>query len=456
MATLQNVHGASLVPDISGSLNLLTQSFQKQQDIKRQQEAAAAKQKQIEQIMNGQTGMSSGSPAQGSSPQMGQEQLMRIAQIDPKLAETLQGIMERGDEIEIQQVKAETERGVREAALLQQAKTPKERINTLNSLAAAAQAEGRPIDRYVEIANMSPAQQDLELQRMQVMGTDIKSLTTPKEEKLTALEQQLQAAGLQPGTPEYQSAILNKVNGVLSPEALAQKQRIASAGSTRIENNVNSGGQQVEREELAKIDAKEYGRVLEKAEASQETLDNLNQLQSIDVETGALEPAKVALASIVEGFGVDASSIANVRNAEAFNSVSDRLVNNVLNKAKGPQTEQDAARARNTIASLKDTPGGKEFKINAMKALALRDIEMADFIKNEMDRQAERGEIKSYSNARSEWNKFKRETPLLSNSVKNPSTGLPVFFYEFRDNARRKRPNVTDEEIINAWRQVNG
>ena len=462
MATLESVNGASLVPNLNGGLGVLSQAFGGMMDRKRAQQAQQAQQQQIAQILGGtgapagQGGIPGATPGFNGGAPMGQEQLLRIAQINPEIAKTMQGVLERGDKLEMEQVKAETARGVRESSLLLAAKTPAERMKVFNNLAAAAAREGRPVDRYVEIANMPADQQELELQRMQVMGTEIASLI-PEAPKPTALEQQLQAAGLQPGTPEYQRAIRNNVEGILSPEALAQKQQIASAGksSTSVNMNVNSGGEDKEREEIAKIDAKQYGQVLEKASNSQETLDNLSQLELIDVQTGALEPAKVAMAAIAEGFGVDASGLANVANAQAYNAVANTLVNKVLNAAKGPQTEQDAARARQTIANLGDSPEGAKFKINAMKALAMRDIEMADFIQSRMDAQRENGEIVSFSKARTEWNNFKRETPLLSSAVKNPSTGLPVFFYEFKENAERKRPGITEQEVIDAWRKIN-
>jgi hypothetical protein len=267
--------------------------------------------------------------------------------------------------------------------------------------------------------------------------------------------QNAQAAGLKPGTQEYSQFIQNQLSGVKSPERLAQDKELAIAGKAETNVSVNSDGDAKEREELAKIDAKQYGQLLDQADASESIISNLEQLESIDVSTGALEPAKVAFAATLEGFGVDASAIANVPNAEAYNAVSERLVNTVLNRAKGPQTDQDAARIRQQISSLSGTEKGNAFKINSMKAIAMRDIEMRDFIQAEMERQELNGESRSYRKATYEWNKFKRQTPLLSSSVKNPETGLPVFFHEFKQNAERKRPGISREQVLEAWRQIN-
>jgi hypothetical protein len=443
MATLENVNGASLVPNFNGGLNMLNQAFGQRMDRKRAEEAQQAQQQQIQQILGGGQGGQSGATP-GFNGNVTPEQILRIGQIDPKMAEMMQGMLERNDKVEMEQAKAEVDRGTREATLISNAKTPAERMNVLNNLAAAAAAEGRPVTRYVDLMNMSPDQQELELERMKVMGADMQTLLAPPKP---------------PETDEIKTAdkILtrqfNPESGQM--EVIAEAARFNPNAGTNVRVDVNSGGESKEREEIAKIDAKQYGQVLEKASNSQETLDNLSQLELIDVQTGALEPAKVAMAAIVEGFGVDASGIANVSNAQAYNAVANTLVNKVLNAAKGPQTEQDAARARQTIANLGDTPEGGKFKINAMKALAMRDIEMADFIQSKMDAQRENDEIVSFSKARTEWNNFKRETPLLSSAVKNPATGLPVFFYEFKENAQRKRPGITEQEVIEAWRKIN-
>lgn len=178
MATLENVNGASLVPNFNGGLNMLNQAFGQRMDRKRAEEAQQAQQQQIAQIMGGgQGGMPGATP--GFNGNVTPEQILRIGQIDPKMAEMMQGMLERNDKVEMEQAKAEVDRGTREATLISNAKTPAERMNVLNNLAAAAAAENRPVNRYVELANMSPDQQELELERMKVMGADMQTLLAP-------------------------------------------------------------------------------------------------------------------------------------------------------------------------------------------------------------------------------------------------------------------------------------
>lgn len=243
----------------------------------------------------------------------------------------------------------------------------------------------------------------------------------------TSLQKNLEAAGLQQGTPEFQAAVL---------KATTKPQTVIGTGETE------------EVKALAKQRVARFGDIQKAADNATSLLDNLNQLDAIDVQTGALEPAKVAIAAVAEGFGIDASEIANATNAQAFNAVSGRLVNEVLNAATGPQTDQDADRARRTIATLGDTPGAAQFKNNSMRSVALRQVEQRDFIADQLDQD------KNLSQANKSWREFKRKTPALSSVVKGPE-GLPVFFYQFKDNAQQQRPGISEQEIIDAWRSVH-
>ena len=208
-------------------------------------------------------------------------------------------------------------------------------------------------------------------------------------------------------------------------------------------------GDKAERKAIAGIQAKRFEKIVNDAEGAKDALDNINQLESLDVRTGALEPAKASFAAVIESLGFDASGIANVANAQAFEGVSNRMVNDVLNRAKGPQTEGDAKRARSTLAALGNTPQANQFLNSSLKALALRQIERAEFIESIMEQD------KTFSEANKQWNAFKRKTPSLSDIVKTQS-GIPMFFYQFKERAQRIRPGITDEQIINAWRSKHG
>jgi len=141
-----------------------------------------------------------------------------------------------------------------------------------------------------------------------------------------------------------------------------------------------------------------------------------------------------------------------VAGAQGFNAISFRMVNAVLNQAKGPQTEGDAQRARSTIASLGNEGAANDFIIATMRANALRKIEQDEFYKDRL------GEGKSVTETRKEWKDYMEKTPSLSDvkNVRDPETGLPVYFYQFKERAIQNRPNVTQDQIVQAWRQANG
>ena len=264
-----------------------------------------------------------------------------------------------------------------------------------------------------------------EIDKILANGVALGILKTPQIP--TSLQQNLIAAGLQPGTPEFQAAILKSTTKPL-------------IGS----------GEPEEKKALARLRVERFGDIQQKADQATTLLDNLNQIDAIVVETGSLEPAKASFAAVIEGFGIDASAIADATGAQAVNAITGRLLNDVLNAATGPQTDQDADRARKTIASLGDTPGAFEFKNNSLRSLALRQVEQRDFIAAQLD------EDKNLTQANKNWREFKRKTPSLSSVVRDSSTGLPLFFFQFKQLARERRPGISDQQIIEAWRGAHG
>lgn len=248
---------------------------------------------------------------------------------------------------------------------------------------------------------------------------------------ITTLQKNLQAAGLTQGTPEYQTALLKAIQ------------------KPGVQVSIGDEAEGTERKEIAKVRARQFEKLSNDADNAESTLASLDQLDAVDAKTGAFEPAKAAFAAIAEGFGFDAGAIANVTTAQALEGLSNRLVNDVLNAAKGPQTEGDALRARSTLKSLGDDPRAGQFKSDSLRAVALRTVEQREFIDQKIDAGS------TFSAARADWNKFKKKTPSLSAVVKNPNTGLPLFYYQFKRSATQRRPGITDEQIIAAWRKAH-
>ena len=256
-------------------------------------------------------------------------------------------------------------------------------------------------------------------------------------QKTTSLQQNLVAAGLEPGTPEFRDAVLGNVN--------------KSADS--ITNEAVGKGLTEEQKALAKSRVGRFETIQLAADNAIDQDEQLAQLENIDIDTGFGTEARGALASAVNavfGDGVgDSLTNTNLPALQAFRGVSARLVNSELNKAKGPQTEGDAQRAKSTLASLANEVDANRFLVKSLRATNARKIEQAAFYESILERD---GTLKD---ADKEWSAFKRKTPMLSATVLDNTTSLPMFFNEFREKTQVANPNATDEQIINAWRELN-
>lgn len=296
---------------------------------------------------------------------------------------------------------------------------------------------GNPQDT-LELLNMNPEQRKQIVQGVIQIGerAGILQPKAPLKQETTTLIKNLEAQGLIKGTPEFREAI---------------QRQLGKPTGTTVQVDLGKS-EQIERGEIGKVQARRYEKVVEAGENARNTLAALDQLDNIDVNKGIFEPAKVELARVLSGLGFDekAKQLANVATAQSFNAVSERLVNEVLNTAKGPQTDQDAERARKTIAQLSDDPRAAAFKNDAMRALALRKIEQQEFIEDRVDRG------QTFSQAVREWNKFKKETPSLGAIIQGVNNDLPIFVFQYRNIQRKINPNITEEEILDKWRRLNG
>jgi hypothetical protein len=272
--------------------------------------------------------------------------------------------------------------------------------------------------------------------RFDAQGNEVAGVAlTVKPATTTSLEKNLIAAGFQPGTEEFQAEVqknLNKPSGTV----------------------VNIGSEKKFKEEVAKGQAKTFSKVGEEADAAIDANQSLSVLESIDVNTGALEPAKQGLAAFATAFGLDASSIANVSQGEAFNAEAKRLVLAVKASQKGPQTDKDEATIRSTVASLGNTKAGNQFIIDSARALNNRRIERKDFYDNFIESNDGNFKDESGKTADRAWSEFKRSTPMISSVLKTPE-GLPVFFYKFEESVRAANPDATRVEIVEFWKQQN-
>ena len=239
---------------------------------------------------------------------------------------------------------------------------------------------------------------------------------------------------------------------VLSDEAFQQQMDLRAAGksTTSISNTVSNAGNTQEAKALADSRVDRYTSIQDKALTAEEQNIGLSQLGSIDIQTGFGEETKAQAAAIFNAFGVDGDDLlgTNVAGAQSFNSVAGKLVLDVMATQKGPQTDADQARIAKTLPLITNEGLANQFNMNALMGLNFRRIEMAEFYDNFLE---EKETLKGVDRA---WAKFKAETPMLSDNVKNPETGLPMFFHEFKAKLIERNPGATSEQVINAWREL--
>ena len=244
-------------------------------------------------------------------------------------------------------------------------------------------------------------------------------------QKPTNLMQNLEAAGLKPGTPEYQAAIIKAETKPMTSILPGEKEEQKAYGKTLV-------GQ--------------YDEIYARGQAASDAIMQLDIAKNIDVSSGALEPFKNSVAAFAQGLGFDPANIGldKADNAQAFTGIMQNLVLTKMQAQKGPQTENDAKRIQMTVSSISNTKEAKDFIIDASIALEKRKVEMSNFY------EAYRAKNGTFQGANIAWGQYKAKTPIMG---KNPKTGRPVFYNQFRDAVLEANPGASDEDITKLWRQ---
>lgn len=193
---------------------------------------------------------------------------------------------------------------------------------------------------------------------------------------------------------------------------------------------------------------KEYSDIRERSTVASDLISNYEMAENLDVETGALEPTKAKMGALLQGLGLDPNTLGlpSADKPEALYGIMNNVVLQKMIAQKGPQTENDAKRIQQTVASLGNTPEAFKFLMKSGKAIERMKIDQHNFWLNYRD--ANNGSLEGASRA---WNEFKAKTPLV---IKNPKTGMPVTFYEFKDAYTSAVPNATTEDVLKEWRNA--
>jgi hypothetical protein len=115
-----------------------------------------------------------------------------------------------------------------------------------------------------------------------------------------------------------------------------------------------------------------------RGEIAQNGLNTLSVLKNLDFKTGWGTETKAEAAKVLGALGVkDAEKYAS--NAQIFQSEASKQLFDTLASQKGPQTENDAKRAKSIYQSLSNTPDANQFIMDLAEAKYLQDKRQADY-----------------------------------------------------------------------------
>ena len=248
----------------------------------------------------------------------------------------------------------------------------------------------------------------------------------------TSLQRNLEAAGFVPGTPEYQRAIAQQMSKPTGTQVTLQmpEQRMLSA----------------EAEALGKAFVKKFEGIQGEAAAATQQRDTLRQIKALNIDTGLTADLRANVANVMNNLGLNGNEILNtdVSNAQAFNKLSGRLVQEGLMAQKGVATDSDARLYAKTVPSITDNKKATNFIIESMNAQNERKIEKDQFYTDWLDAQG------SFKGADKAWNQYISSTPLYIEGYNN-RIGLPYTFYEFSNEMKTLNPGVSEPDIIKLW-----
>lgn len=242
-------------------------------------------------------------------------------------------------------------------------------------------------------------QQDTQREFMiaQLMGLDKYAEQRMKQGAPTAVQQNLIAAGLQPGSQEFQSALLENVNPSQRPTTLMQNVSAAGLqpGTPEYQNailagtkqgttvNVNSGDKAWDTES-AKLFAKRYDDISAGAMNAQQMLgmyDLAEQALSSGVRTGVGGEAELSLRQLGAAMGMDTDP-EKVAGGELVRAVQNRMALTMRSPdggmgMPGALSDRDIKFLKDSQIGIDRSPEGNRKMLAAFRSMENRKIEIA-------------------------------------------------------------------------------
>lgn len=193
---------------------------------------------------------------------------------------------------------------------------------------------------------------------------------------------------------------------------------------------------------------KAFSDIKERGRLATEELDSLRALRASDASTGPGAEAIAFTTQLAKQLGIPVSDKALERAAAIgqYGAAANNLVLNRQLAQKGPQTESDAKRIRDTLAKSSNVAEVNRAILDYNIALKGREMEAADFAENY---RLDTGKVDGWERA---WRQYLRDTPIATNHAK---TGALIFYHQFRDKIQEADPTMSEEQIRQEWRRVS-
>jgi len=172
-------------------------------------------------------------------------------------------------------------------------------------------------------------------------------------------------------------------NGYISQEGHDQIAAGAGKkGGITVNNVTHDVGE--EQKQWSKSLVSNYEGIRDTATSSQTSLYSLQGAERVldNLKPGETLPMglKRAVGNIAQWVGLDPDSVVqNFTESQQFSGLMGNMVLEKLAQQKGPQTDKDAERIMETVATLGNTPEAQRYLIKVAKQLAQRDIQKFQF-----------------------------------------------------------------------------
>jgi hypothetical protein len=253
----------------------------------------------------------------------------------------------------------------------------------------------------------------------------------PEQPKPTSLMQNAEAAGFQPGTPEYQSFLRDAVNKPATQINLPGEKR-----ETKFQ------------EKMGTVMAEEYSGIQTAGRESHTNIARLQRAKALvqRVNTGAMKPTGVAIKRVIKDLGYDLESLGfkdDVGLAEALKAVSVDLTMDTVQRTKGAVSNKEMELFAQVAPQLSTSPEGNLLIIEMATKLHQNSQKVAQLARDYYRRKGRYDE-----GFYDELDEFYKKNPLFTTSLMDKVTELSGRGLLNKGDSKNPYSGVSDEDLL--------